>query len=162
MGRGFFAAALLLAASCSPAPAPPPGTASEEATPTPTPKPQRPKLTGLRATLEDEVLDMPDGQLQWRTFWVLSWDEFPGAESYDLQVITAEGRSPKLRSLTEPRYRIEAAKGLNPKADGFVKRDIQLALHAGQLGVTVRAHFPGDRAGAWSETFDVGTATKLK
>ena len=175
LGRGFLFLLLTALAGCGPAQQPNAVVATPTPAPaavaTPKPMPARPQLTGLRATLEDQVTELPDDRIKWNTYWVLSWDPVPGVESYNIQVLTSEGRSPKLLSVTEPRYRLQAATGENAKAEGFVKRDIQLALHTGSLAVRVRAQLPGDStrdklpshlASGWSALFDVGKATAPK
>ncbi len=163
LGRGFLFSLVL--AGCRPAS--PSATVAPAATPSPTPatKPTPaapPQITGLRATLEDEVTDLPEERIKWNTYWVLSWDPFPGAEGYDLQIVTSEGISPRLHHVKEPRFRLQSATGENLKSEGLVKRDLQLALHAAQLAIAVRAHLPGDQATAWSHPYDVGKTTEKK
>ncbi|WP_143435002.1 hypothetical protein [Hymenobacter roseosalivarius] len=56
-------------------------------------------VSGLVTTLHDEVKPMPGGQISWSTHWQLCWNTYPGAQAYELQVMTDEGTSPRLRRL---------------------------------------------------------------
>ncbi len=116
-------------------------------------------VSGLVTTLEDEVRDLPDGQIAWSTYWKLCWDEYPGAQGYELQTMTGEGRSPKLRRQSGRCFRLQAAAGENQKTAGLVNRELQLKLQEGQLGYRVRAVLADNRVSEWSVTMPVGKAT---
>ena len=151
---GMSAVALafaLLASSCG---TPSSGVVREERPLTP--------VQGLTATLEDEVRDLADGRIKWSTYWKLCWDEYPGATAYELQTITSEGTSPKLRRQSERCFRIEAAANVNKKSQGLRNRDELLALQMGQLFYRVRAVIDGTRTSAWSPPMELGKASKTK
>jgi len=116
-------------------------------------------VSGLVSTLEDEVRDLPDGQIAWSTYWKLCWDEYPGAQGYEMQTMTSEGRSPKLRRLSGRCFRLQAAAGENPKTAGLMNRELQLKLQEGQLGYRVRAVLADNRVSEWSVSMPVGKAT---
>lgn len=115
-----------------------------------------PAVTGLVATLEDEVRDSPNGQIAWSTYWKLCWDAYPGAESYELQAVTGEGSAPRLRHQSERCFRLQAAAGENSKAQGLLNRALQLALQQGQLAYRVRAVRQDGRLSEWSAPLAVG------
>ncbi len=124
------------------------------------PKAALPPPTGMVATLEDEVRDLPNGRIAWSTYWKLCWEKYPGAKAYELQTVTSEGTSPKLRRLSEPSFRIEVAAGENEKSEGFVNREIQLALQSGQLAYRVRAVLDDNRFSEWSPLMTVGAVAR--
>jgi hypothetical protein len=39
----------------------------------------QPPVTGLVATLEDEMHDLPNARIAWSTYWKLCWSAYPGA-----------------------------------------------------------------------------------
>lgn len=110
------------------------------------------------ATLEDEVRDLPEKRIAWSTFWKLCWKEYPGATSYELEFLTSEGVSPRLRRQSARCFRIEVASGENERREGFVHRNVQLALQWGQLACRVRAVFDEGRVSEWSPAVVVGKA----
>ena len=118
-----------------------------------------PAVGGLAATLEDEVRDLPGGQIAWSTYWQFCWAEYPGAQAYELQTMTGEGRSPKLRRQSGRCFRLQAAAGENQKTEGLVNRELQLALQEGQLAYRVRAILLDNRVSEWSAPMPVGKAT---
>ncbi|MDQ3255131.1 MAG: hypothetical protein M3R15_14710 [Acidobacteriota bacterium] len=142
----------LLAASCGS----PSSTPSTQTTPVRPP----PTVQGLSATLEDEVRDVDNGRIKWSTYWKLCWDEYPKAQAYELQVMTSEGTSPKLRRQTDRCFRIEAAAGINDKSQGLLNRDQLLGLQLGQLAYRVRAVLDDDRFSEWSTAMALGRTTK--
>ncbi len=113
-------------------------------------------VTNLTATLEDEVQELGGERIKWSTYWKLCWEAPPGAISYELQTLTSEGRSDKLRRQTESCFRLEVAAGDNERGQGFVNREVMLALQAGQLAYRVRAVFAQGRVGEWSAAIPVG------
>lgn len=117
-------------------------------------------VQGLTATLEDEIRDLADGRIKWSTYWKLCWDEYPGAEAYELQTMTSEGTSPKLRRQSERCFRIEAAANVNEESQGLRNRDQLLALQMGQLFYRVRAVLDRNRTSAWSPSMELGKASK--
>ena len=115
-------------------------------------------MRGITTTLEDEVRDLPGGKIGWLTRWELCWDEYPKAESYELQVVTSEGTSPKLRRQSDRCFRLEVARGENPKSQGFAGRDVTLAMQSGQLAYRVRAVLAGARTSEWSRLIEAGSS----
>lgn len=120
----------------------------------------QPQVRGLVATLEDEVRDLPGERIAWATYWKLCWQSYPGAKGYELETLTGEGASPKLRRQSEPCLRIEAAAGENEKSRGLLNREVLLALQSGQLAYRVRAVLDGNRVSEWSPPLAVGEATR--
>ncbi len=117
-----------------------------------------PPVRGLVATLEDEVHDLPGERMAWATYWKLCWEDYPGARAYELQLLTGEGVSPKLRRQSERCVRLEVAKGENAKKLGLVNREVLLALQAGQLAYRVRAVLDEGRVSDWSSPVAAGEA----
>jgi hypothetical protein len=121
-----------------------------------------PPVTGLVATLEDEVRELPSDRIAWSTYWKLCWDVSPQATAYELQTVTGEGSSPKLRRQSERCFRIQAAAGENEKSQGLVNRAMLLALQEGQLAYRVRAVFGNGQVSAWSLAMAVGEETRAQ
>ncbi len=113
-------------------------------------------VEGLTATLEDEVRDLYGGRIAWATYWQLCWSAYPGAIAYELQPLTSEGASRKLRRQSERCFRLEAVKGENDASQGLVSRDLLLALQRGQLAYRVRAVLGDQRPSPWSRPMAVG------
>lgn len=103
--------------------------------------------------------DLPGGRIAWSTYWKLCWAEYPGAKGYELQTLTSEGISAKLRRQSERCFRIEAAANENEKSQGLLNREVLLALQSGQLAYRVRAVLEEGRASEWSPPMAVGKAT---
>ena len=104
--------------------------------------------------------ELPGDRTAWSTYWKLCWDLYPQATAYELQTVTGEGNSPKLRRQSERCFRIEAAGGENEKSQGLVNRTMLLLLQAGQLAYRVRAVFSNGRVSAWSPAMAVGKETR--
>ncbi len=119
-----------------------------------------PPPSGMKMTLEDEVRDLPDGRIAWSTYWKLCWEPYAGAVAYEMQTLTGEGTSRKLRRQHDTCLRIEAAAGENAKEKGLVNRDLLLALQSGQLAYRIRAVLDGDRVSEWSSVMMVGEVSK--
>ncbi len=118
-----------------------------------------PAVEGLTAALEDEVRALPGERIAWSTAWVLCWEPYPGAIAYELQALTGEGPSPKLCRRREPYLRIQVAANENEQREGLYNRDIQLALHVGQLAYRVRAVLRAGSVTTWSLPMPVGMVT---
>lgn len=73
-------------------------------------------VQGIVATLEDKVQNLPNQRIAWSTDWKLCWDKYPEAIGYELQTITGEGKSPKLRQQTNRCFMIQTAAGNNKKS----------------------------------------------
>lgn len=114
-----------------------------------------PPVQNLTATLDDEVHDLPDGEIRWTTYWRLCWAKYEGAREYELQAVTPEGASPKLSRQSDTCFRLEVAGGKNPKAQGLLKRDLQLAVRSGELAYRVRAVLADGRASEWSQPVSI-------
>ncbi|WP_017314413.1 hypothetical protein [Mastigocladopsis repens] len=153
--------ASLLSSACDRLSNASPTTNSKEVPSSP-PQVVKPTVTGFVATLEDEVKELPKQRIAWSTYWKLCWQPYPGAKAYELQGVTMEGMSSKLKHQSDRCYRLQAARGENPKSDGFVNRDLTLATHSVQLGYRVRAVLDGNRVSEWSSPMPVGEATKPK
>ena len=135
------------------------GTASSNSSTT-APKAALPAMQGFVATLEDDVRDLPEGNITWSTYWKLCWAEYPGAQAYELQTMTGEGASPRLRRQTDRCFRLQSAAGENKKSQGLLNRELQLALQSGQLAYRVRAVLSDGRLSPWSPAMPVGKTTQ--
>ena len=114
-----------------------------------------PLVKHITTALEDKTEEMPGGDISWSTYWKLSWDAYPGAEAYELKVITMEGSSPRLRRQAGTSYRLQIAAGRNPKAQGLLNRKKLIDLQMGQLSYQVRAVLPDHQYSAWSVVIPV-------
>lgn len=115
-------------------------------------------MTGLKASLEDETRELPDGQIAWTTYWKFCWNAYAGARGYELETLTGEGISRKVRRQTETCFRLEVAKGQNEKAKGLFNRELMLASIAGQVAYRARAVLDGNRVSEWSPMMEAGKA----
>lgn len=116
-------------------------------------------ITGLTATLEDEWLPSQTGDVAewtWQTHWVLHWQPVPAATHYEITHKTSEGINPRTTSLRTPSWKIEVAKGKNPRAAGMPTRTIQLLTIQGLLAVRVAPRFADGRLGTPSPWLAVG------
>ncbi len=116
--------------------------------------------TGFVATLIDDVKPKPRGRIRWTTTWRLCWDVPPGAVGYELQTLTGEGTSPKLRRHADRCLRIEAAVNENRKSQGLFNRKLLLATISGQLAYRVRSVLEDGSRSAWSRSYAVGEAER--
>jgi len=156
-----------LVASCrggqsasQPAPTRPPVTASVQPTPAPSPQVIAPAVSGFAAALEDDVRDLPDGQIAWKTYWKLCWEAYAGAREYELEPMTGEGARRRLLHQAGTCLRVEVAKGQNVKTQGLFNRDLMLAGLSGQLAYRVRAVLGNGRVSQWSALAIVGQSGK--
>lgn len=113
-------------------------------------------VQGFVARLEDEVSESGARGIKWSTYWELCWDEYPAAVAYDVQTVTSEGISPKLRRQTERCFRMQVASGVNDKSQGLFNRDAVIAMQTSQLSYRVRAVLSDSRTSAWSDQIAVG------
>jgi hypothetical protein len=114
-----------------------------------------PPVQNLAAELEDEVHDLTGGEMRWSTYWRLCWANYEGASGYELQALTSEGASDKLRHQSERCFRLEVAAGENPKTQGLLNRDLQLAIRSSQLAYRVRAVLVDGQSSEWSRPLSV-------
>ncbi len=116
-------------------------------------------VTGLGAVLQDETHEYVakgQAQLRWQTFWVLDWTPVEGARHHEIRYKTAEGTSRKVKVVDKPPFRLEVAKGDNPKAKGLVARQVQLDTVGSLLSVRVVARATDGRTTAPSPWLQVG------
>ena len=119
-----------------------------------------PPVEDIIATLEDEVQDLPGKRIAWSTYWKLCWQSYPAAKAYELQTLTGEGVSPKLRRQSDRCFRIQAAANENQKSLGLFNRKVMLLLQKGQLAYRVRAVLNEKLVSEWSPAMAVGEATR--
>jgi hypothetical protein len=119
----------------------------------------KPPVTGLVSTLYDEVNDLPEERIRWSTYWQLCWQPYPKAQKYELQTVTMEGKSPKLKPISDRCLRMQAASNENKKSQGLLNRELILLMHSVQLGYRVRAVLDDNRVSEWSEVMAVGATT---
>ena len=118
-----------------------------------------PAINNFRAVLQDESHTVTrDGAayLEWRSDWLLRWDAVPGAVEYELAYQTSEGNSSKTVRQKNTVFKLEVAKGSNPKAAGMATRPMQLATIQSLLAVCVTARFADGTLGKTSPCFEVG------
>lgn len=115
-----------------------------------------PPISGITATSQDEVRDLPNEMIAWSTNWKLCWATYPAATGYELQPVTGEGSSRKVRAQSENCFKLQAAAGENRKVQGLLNRELQLALQRGQLAYRVRAVLPDGGHSEWSTPIAVG------
>ena len=118
-----------------------------------------PPVQNLTAELEDEVHDLSGGEISWSTYWRLCWANYEGAIEYELQALTSEGASDKLRHQGERCFRLEVAVGKNPKTQGLLNRDLQLAIRSSELAYRVRAVLADGTSSEWSKPLSVAKPT---
>jgi hypothetical protein len=118
----------------------------------------KPAVTGFVTTLEDEVKALPNQHQAWSTYWKLCWQPYGGAIAYELQAVTSEVVSPKLKRQSDSCFRLQAAANVNHQSQGLRYREETLAMHSVQLGYRVRAVLDGNRVTAWSAAMPVGAA----
>jgi hypothetical protein len=97
-------------------------------------------LSGLRASQEDQSEPyIKEGieHLRWSTYWNVTWEPVLGAKEYILTVKTSEGVSKKPIHLKQTAYRLEVAKGDNPKHMEMFNRKLQLLTIQGMLAVRI-------------------------
>lgn len=116
-------------------------------------------IQNLTAELEDEVHDLSGGEIKWSTYWRLCWADYAGAREYELQALTSEGASDKLRRQTDRCFRLEVAAGQNPKTQGLLKRDLQLAMRSSELAYRVRAVLADGKLSEWSKPLSIAKKT---
>lgn len=113
-------------------------------------------LTGIIVRLYDDV-QAGSRDISWTTYWELSWRALPGAVSYLIYYVTAEGTSTRPRSIVEPCLRFSVARGIGSLAE----RDehswrAQLAMIGVQLQIVVVPCFADGSSGLPSRRFPVG------
>ena len=118
-----------------------------------------PPVQNLTAALEDEVHDVPDGKIEWSTYWHLCWANYEGASAYELQALTSEGSSDKLERQSDRCFRLQVAAGKNARTQGMLNRDLQLAIRSSQLAYRVRAVLADGQFSEWSKPLSVAKAT---
>jgi hypothetical protein len=122
----------------------------------------KPGVTGLVSTLSDEVKELPQERISWSTYWQLCWDLYPGAKEYELQVVTEEGKSPRLKRQSDRCLKIQAASNENKKLQGLLNRELILLMHSVRLGYRVRAVLDDNQVSEWSDVMAVGAITSPK
>lgn len=103
--------------------------------------------------------ELPEERIRWSTNWQLCWQPYPGAKEYELQAVTMEGKSPKLKHQSDRCLSIQAAANKNKKSQGRLNRELILLMHAVQLGYRVRVVLDGNSVSEWSDVMAVGAAT---
>lgn len=115
-------------------------------------------VRGITTSLEDEVEALPDEQISWSTYWKLCWEEYPEAEAYEIQTVTSEGSSPKVKKIQQPCYRLQIAAGKNKKSQGLMNRNMLIGLQSGQIAYKVRAVLGKNTYSPWSKPMQVQQA----
>lgn len=110
----------------------------------------------FRTRLESTRAARPDGLVDWRSDWVLTWAEVPGARGYTVSFATSEGDGGRERSVEVPELTLDVAAGTSPARRVRADRDAQVTLTASQLLVSVRATGPEGAEGPASPWYRVG------
>ena len=113
-------------------------------------------VTGFRTSVKTLSEPLGSGLTNWRADWSICWDRTPNAIGYDLQVLTAEGISPRLRRLTTTCLEVEVAAGEHPPDRIERELGIQMSLQRSQLSYRMRAALPNDQVGEWSRDVSAG------
>lgn len=117
-------------------------------------------LPGLRATLvdtSDRYRSAGREHWRWQTHWVVQWQPVPGAADYEIILMTSEGTSKKTTRVTQPPFRLEVAKGDNPRREGMPTRPIQLLTIQSLLSIKIVPRLPDGSAGPASPWLQVGS-----
>jgi len=126
------------------------------------PSAQRPPLVdsrtveNMRVAVSTVATPTAAGRLSWAATWTLCWDPVPGAIGYDIQAMTSESVSPRLKHVESACFSVELAAGEDLPADLPGKRDVQLSMQRSQLAYRVRADFGRNVVGSWSPAIDAG------
>jgi hypothetical protein len=113
-------------------------------------------VKNFRVAIATSSTPTADGRVTWTATWTLCWDPIAGAIGYDVQPLTSESASQRLRKVTSTCYAVDVAAGEDLPADVSGKRDTQIAVQRAQVGYRVRADFGGNVVSAWSEAIDAG------
>ena len=113
-------------------------------------------VTGFTTSVKTTSEPLSSGLMKWRADWSLCWDPSPNAIGYDLQVLTAEGISPRLRRQLKPCLDVEVAAGEAPPERVEREQRIQMSIQRSQLSYRVRAALPDNRVGEWSREISAG------
>lgn len=115
-----------------------------------------PPPNNLTTRLEDEVRDLDGGKIRWSTYWKLCWEPAPRAAGYELETVTAEGASPKLKRQSGTCFRLEIAAGENHNSAGLLHREQLIAVQKGQLAYRVRTVLDNHQRSEWSSLRELG------
>lgn len=136
------------------------GAGAHEAAPPPAdPLAAGPALTGFHAALRDSQRRLGGGRLRLSTQWTLCWQPVPGAQRYEVQLLTSEGVSRDLKQVAasaHPCWGLQVAAVEAPPAQLAARRAEQLALSGSMLAARVRAVAADGTQGAWSVPFAAG------
>ena len=113
-------------------------------------------VTGFTTSVKTTSEPLSSGLMKWRADWSLCWDPSPNAIGYDLQVLTAEGISPRLRRQLKPCLEVEVASGEHTQDRIERELGIQMSIQRSQLSYRVRAALSSGQVGAWSRDVSVG------
>lgn len=128
--------------------------ASTPATPTPTVDAR--VVENFRVALATLATPVAGERVAWSSSWSLCWDPLPGALGYEVQAMTSESASARLKRVEAPCFTVELAAGEDRAADVPEKRAVQLAVQRSQLAYRVRAIFGQNVVGTWSPAIDAG------
>lgn len=123
---------------------------------TPAPRIDQRTVSNLRVATSTAATPVASGRVAWIATWTLCWDPLPGAIGYDVQPLTSENASSRLKRVQAPCFSVELAAGEDSPPDVQEKRDVQIAVQRSQLSYRVRADFGGNVVSAWSPAIDAG------
>lgn len=78
------------------------------------------EINGFVITITDEVHNLHERRIKWKTYWTLCWNGYPQAVAYQIETMTGEGKSPQLIMQQQKCKRIEIASGENKATLGLV------------------------------------------
>ena len=123
---------------------------------TPAPRIDQRTVANLRVATSTAATPVASGSVVWIATWTLCWDPIPGAVGYEVQPMTAESASARLKRVETPCFSVDIAAGEDRPSDLQSKRDVQIAMQRSQLSYRVRADFGGNVVSAWSPAIDAG------
>ncbi len=116
-------------------------------------------VTNLRVALSTVTTPVPSGLVSWTTTWTLCWDPLPGAIAYDIQAMTSESASARLRRSVSPCFMVDVAAGEDLETEVAAKRDTQVAMQRAQIAYRVRADLGSNVVSTWSPAIDAGATS---
>ena len=126
--------------------------------PTPAPLVDSRSVENFRVAITTTATPTSGERVTWSSTWTLCWDPFPGAVAYEVQAMTSESASTRIKRVDGPCFSVELAAGDDLAQEVIEKRDVQLAVQRSHLAYRVRATLGGDIVTTWSPAIDAGPA----
>jgi hypothetical protein len=110
----------------------------------------------VRAALEEEIEDRPEGRILWTVTWRFCWEGEPEARAFELAFVSSYGAAKKPLRTAGRCHAIQVARGENDRAQGQPRRELLLSVQAAQLSLRVRALAADGTPGPWSDPVPAG------